>query len=596
MNLFVIPVTFRLLTSECRAMNFDLKFAQKKNIPVLPMLMEQGIKDLYSKPECFGELQYIKPNDTDQTAIDYKEKLKNYLESVLISDELAKRIRKAFDAYIFLSYRKKDRKYANDLMKLIHKNPEYEDIAIWFDEFLTPGESFRQNIERILRNSKLFTLLVTPNLVERHKDGTPNFIMKSEYPVARQLGKRILPAEMVSTDKEVLKREFEDIPDCADVSDEDAFKQKLLDSLMDIAVSENNDDPEHNYLIGLAYIKGIDVEVDIERGRRLITKAAKASLPDAMKKLCAMYAEGDGVGINYKMVLFWRKKLYEYYVSKYGEEHETSINALLSLGQAYRLAGDIQNEADACEKSYMLSLKVHGENDPETLTALNNLALAYKDRGDVHKSVETMKKCYELNVKVRGEEDINTLISLNNLSVSYSSAGDYINARITGEKCYVIRERMQGNLHPDTILALNNYALAAGMCGGIKKELELFIKCYADSCRINGKDDPTTILVLGNLSKAYGDNGDYRRALELDEECYSSKCRIYGKYHPESLKTLSNLAYDYLSAGYVNKGIELYEECYERSITILGENHPDTLDALSGLGRAYKVYGDYKPI
>ena len=66
---------------------------------------------------------------------------------------MAKRVRAAFDAYIFLSYRKKDRKYANELMRLIHSNPECRDIAIWFDEFLTPGESFKENIEKILDRS-----------------------------------------------------------------------------------------------------------------------------------------------------------------------------------------------------------------------------------------------------------------------------------------------------------------------------------------------------------------------------------------------------------------------------------------------------------
>ena len=252
-------------------------------------MMDSGIGDLYSKPENFGELQYIKPDDMDLTAIDYKDKLKKYLESVLISNELAERIRKTFDAYIFLSYRKKDRKYANELMKLIHRNPECEDIAIWFDEFITPGESFRENINKILNDSKLFALLVTPSLLERHSDGSPNFIMKEEYPAAKNQGKRILPAEMVETDKEALKREFEDIPECTSTSDEEAFNKRLLDSLMELAISENGNDSEHNYLIGLAYLKGIDVEIDIDRGVRLITKAAEAELPEAMKKLREMY-------------------------------------------------------------------------------------------------------------------------------------------------------------------------------------------------------------------------------------------------------------------------------------------------------------------
>lgn len=73
---------------------------------------------------------YNNPNSHDTTEISYEEKLKKFLESVLISDEMAKRVRGAFDAYIFLSYRKKDRRYANELMRIIHAKPEYRDIAI----------------------------------------------------------------------------------------------------------------------------------------------------------------------------------------------------------------------------------------------------------------------------------------------------------------------------------------------------------------------------------------------------------------------------------------------------------------------------------
>lgn len=118
MNLFVIPVTFRLLTQPNRAMDSDFRFAMGKHIPVLPMMMEPGIDEFYSKPDKFGELQYMDPYSQDLTAISYEEKLKKYLESVLISDELVQRVRKAFDAYIFLSYRKKDRAYANELIDL----------------------------------------------------------------------------------------------------------------------------------------------------------------------------------------------------------------------------------------------------------------------------------------------------------------------------------------------------------------------------------------------------------------------------------------------------------------------------------------------
>lgn len=173
MNLFVIPVTSKLLRQPNRAMDSDIRYAQKKHIPVLPIMMEPGLDSIYSQQDKFGELQYLDPYLLDLTAIPYEEKLKKYLMSVLISDEMAERVRKAFDAYIFLSYRKKDRHYANELMKMIHSHPEFRNLAIWYDEFLTPSESFRKNIERMMKNSKLFALLVTPNLLEYVDDQSP---------------------------------------------------------------------------------------------------------------------------------------------------------------------------------------------------------------------------------------------------------------------------------------------------------------------------------------------------------------------------------------------------------------------------------------
>ena len=181
MNLFVIPVSFHLLSQPNRTIEFDLKFADEKCIPVLPIMMEPNIDGLYQK--VFGDKLYLNPFSKDTSEILYEEKLDKYLNSVLINDELTARIHDAFDLYIFLSYRKKDRKYANDLMRLIHNNSKFRNIAIWFDEFLTPGESFKDNIEKMLKKSELFALLVTPNLLET-PEGKPNFIMAEEYPKA----------------------------------------------------------------------------------------------------------------------------------------------------------------------------------------------------------------------------------------------------------------------------------------------------------------------------------------------------------------------------------------------------------------------------
>lgn len=309
-NLFVIPVTYKLLTTPNRAMDKDIPYALKEHIPVLPIMMEAGIDVFYSNPDKFGELQYLNPYSTDLTEIPYEEKLKKYLESVLISDELAKRVRAAFDAYIFLSYRKKDRKYANELMRLIHSVPECRDIAIWFDEFLTPGESFKKNIEKILDDCKLFTLLVTPHLLEKviDNDGKErdNYVIGVELPAARKKreNKRtdILAVEMEDTDKEALSAIH--IEDCVNSANSE-FHLRLLQAVSRMAITGNNT-PEHDYLIGLAYLNGIDVEVEPRRAVALLETAAYQNLAEATTTLVDVYKNGIGVPKSTEKAIQWQ--------------------------------------------------------------------------------------------------------------------------------------------------------------------------------------------------------------------------------------------------------------------------------------------------
>ena len=236
MNLFVVPVTFRLMNEDNRAMRVDIAYAKEHNSPILPFMMESGIDEVYALPGNFGERQYLNPDSYDLSEIRYEEKLQKHLESILISDEMAKRIRAAFDAYIFLSYRKKDRAYANELMRIIHSIPGCRDIAIWYDEFLTPGESFIDNIKKAMEKSSLFTLLVTPNILEEG-----NFVMTEEYPAAKQSGMKILPTEMVEIDRDELKAKYDSIPDPV-VTEDRVFADVMLATVKRVAISENDNE------------------------------------------------------------------------------------------------------------------------------------------------------------------------------------------------------------------------------------------------------------------------------------------------------------------------------------------------------------------
>lgn len=432
MNLLVVPVTTKLLIKPCRTMKLDVPFALKNHIPVLPLMQEGGLDDLFSRH--FGDLQYLNPNVRDETAISYEEKLKKYLNSVLIGDELAAKVRAAFDAYIFLNYRKKDRKYANELMHLIHKNDFCRDIAIWYDEYLVPGEDFNRAISDALQKSDLFTMVVTPNLVNEI-----NYVETVEYPEAMKQKKPILPVELEKTNHDTLSEHYRDIPNSVDARDEATLSKVLKSALSRIARKENDTDPQHNFFIGLAYLDGIDVEVNHERALFLITFAAESKencVPEAIEKLVSMYSEGHGVKRDYRTAAEWQRKLVEYWETEYRKSHDIEdyrrlFSTLHNLGEQFY---DLKN-LDAAEDAYrrMLTLCEQLVKEHGTVDTRSDLSLCYEKLGDLWKerrgdsNAERDGESYYKKAIVNREElakETGTVVARNELAVSYTKLGE----------------------------------------------------------------------------------------------------------------------------------------------------------------------------
>ncbi len=539
MNLVVVPVTFKLLVEYNRAMAVDIPFALKNGIPVLPLMMEDGIVEVYSRPDRFGERQFITPDSQEKSEIAYEKKLSDFLAYALTSDELTKRVRAAFDAYVFLSYRKKDRVHANELMRLIHEDPKYRDIAIWYDEFLSPGESFRDNITKALSNSKLFALLVTPNLLE-----TPNFVMDEEYPAARENGKPVFPVEMVETDRTELLQKYADIPMPVFASERDRFYEKLADMLYDVAISQNDTDPEHNFLIGLAYYNGIDVEVDRKRGLNIITDAAEMGSVDAMQMLVYLCMEnGDD-----PQMLRWTNMIYEHYRTTLGENHPTTLDALNVLAVAYRPL-DHKKSIELSERAYNIRVRLFGEQSEDALSALLLLAMLYLQNGNYEHAISLFERVYEIRVKTLAKEHTSTLDAMYELTAALVEV-DMDRALSMAKELYSIRSSVLGDEHSDTIEAM-----------------DLLASLY---------------LFLGNP----------HLSCKLYEQAYKRLCDRYGEEYPNSLRAMTNLAYSYKSIGNEAGAIQLYKKAYEINLRMYGEEHNDTFMALNELAYAYRDFGN----
>ena len=542
MQMFVMPVTSELLNIPNYALEVEFPFANENHIPVLPLMQESGLEEVFNT-KC-GDLQFLDKHNTDVTAISYDEKLGKYLSSVLIGDELAEKIRAAFDAYVFLSYRKKDRKYAQELMRLIHKNDFCRDIAIWYDEFLTPGENFNDSIKDALQKSGLFVLTVTPNLINEK-----NYIMTTEYPMAKKEGKRVLPAELVPTDKMQLSEKYEGIPVCTDAHNDAELTNALLEAIRSMAIKENDASPEHNFFIGLAYLGGVDVEVDHDRAVSLITSAAEAGLAEAVDKLVEMYRTGLGVERSYETGILWQKKKIALAEASYND-NPTSDNLndlfwkIITCGYYYQELGKLAEtkEQYAAALEYIEeSDYVESENDIR-----RDLSVGYGKLGEILKAegrLPQAREYYEKSIELSKAltEETGMLLARSDLSISYNNLGDILKAegklpqaREYYEKALELREELAEET--GTVEARRDLSISYNRLGDVFKaegKLPQAREYYEKLLELSEAlaEEIGTVEARRNLSISYNRLGDvfkaegkpqqareyYEKSLELDE-------------------------------------------------------------------------------
>ncbi len=305
MQAFVMPITGSFLTENNVSKDIEFGFAVDNHIPIIPVVDNDELIPLFSTimnniKQGYGDIQLLNRESRDITELSYQEKLTKKIDDVIVGNDLIKRIQTAFDAYIFLSYRKKDRKHIKELISTIHSIPFCRDIALWYDEYLVPGEEWDEYIAKSLIKSISMVLAVTPSLIEEE-----NYVSACEYPMAIAEKKEVIPVELIPTDREVLNTIFPGLPEMIKLGDTEKIEKYLKKLLKDIAVHTKGTDPEHEYLIGVAYLKGIDVEKNIKEGVDLIAKAAEEGYLEAIIRLANMYINGDCVEHDELKAIHW---------------------------------------------------------------------------------------------------------------------------------------------------------------------------------------------------------------------------------------------------------------------------------------------------
>ncbi len=347
MQLFVVAVSRRFLTEVSRAKDVEVTLAQKLHIPILPILTEAVSLTEYNA--VFPDIQYLDPLDESDAALPYAQKLERALGEVLQQSDTRAKIRDSFDLSFFLSYRKKDRRGAQRLLEKIHGYKQFRSVAIWYDEFLLPGEDFNRSIDEAMDKSSLFLLSVTPHMLE-----PTNYVLNVEFPAAVEKRLPIVAVETERTDRGDFSSKFDRAPTPIPLDEENALFSAL--SRVTDTAAQREPSPEQTYHLGLAYLGGIAVEVNRTLGVHLIREAADEGYLPALQKLIQMFRCGEGVARDYGEVIRLHRvicdRLFEAYQERTsGENLDAYLSAMIRLADEFRDMGNYDAARETLNKT-----------------------------------------------------------------------------------------------------------------------------------------------------------------------------------------------------------------------------------------------------
>jgi len=584
-HLLVIFVTLDMLQSVTPGeLPVEYRIAKELHVPIFPILNDDGLFNLYNEKleptHCIVKLD-----------IEYRVKLKAQMETLLVSEEIIAQVKeKAFTATVFASYRKEELSEVRRFMKAFHDLEGFESISVWYDYFLRAGRYFDSDIKEAITNSDALVLVVTPDLATEG-----NYVQRLEYPFAQEIRKPVVPVEAVPTSHEQFYNLYPNAGCPIPLNDAIAL-QAAFHKTVGASALANQLDSERSYLLGIAYLKGINVERDFDRAIRLLSVATKeyttASI-DAANQLASIYANGTGTNIDFDTALLWHQKTLAIQEKVLGDGHPDTTVTYNNIANIYENQGDYAKALEWCQNNLEICEKVFGVEHLNTASIYNNIALIYSRQGDFDKAVEWYQKALSIYEKVLGREHLYTATSYNNIALMYFRQADYVKALEWHQKDLEICEKVLGDEHPDTAAAYNNIARVYEKQGDFTKALEWYQKALVICKKVLGKEHPYTATACNNIALVCHYQENYDKALELNQEALEIREKVLGKEHPYTATTYNNIALVYHCQGNYDKALELNQEALKIREKVLGKEHPDTGITYNNIAGVYDSLGNY---
>lgn len=435
---------------------------------------------------------------------------------------------------VFISYKKSDNRVSGVRDTVAQKILSIVDCAVWYDEALTPGVNYIDEIKAAISECDAVVLLLTQDILESE------FVWDVEIKTAVEQKKGIIPlafdlapskyaeAEKKLGDKMQILRwpsaedsENSDEMERFDDALERALDRFVINTVLALRVarffasdrhlvSYSKLTPEDRYLMGWGYLTGYGISKDIEKGVSLLESVAAVYGDDEETAKLKCDAALELSKHKFHFGAFDEAVVFAENAAKAGH-----VGVLYSLGRLY-FNGDKRVGVDKAKAAYLYKLAADNGSSP----AMTGLGLMHMNGDgvpkDEQKAVEYYKKAAELGSSA----------SMFNLGIYYFSKGEKRN--VPQAVFYYTQAAKLGNS-----AAMNNLGSIYYNGESLEKDYE---KAYTLFQRAAALGDISAIANLGIMyQNGYGVQQNIEKAIEcyskaMEQGSLNAACSLAGLY------------------------------------------------------------------
>jgi CHAT domain-containing protein/Tfp pilus assembly protein PilF len=274
-----------------------------------------------------------------------------------------------------------------------------------------------------------------------------------------------------------------------------------------------------------------------------------------------------------------------------GKDHPMAAMGLLSLGDLYRLQGQLDEAEPMLLRALAIREKALGLEHPDVAQVLASLANLAIDRAHYADAERLLKRALAIRARELGSGHPDTLMTLVAIARVHHHEARYADAEALFQQALEGFRKSLGAEHAYVSVALNNLAVVykeQGKLASAEAQLKEALRIQEITF---GPQSVAAARVASNLGELLVRQGRYSEAEVLYRRALKNTEQALGPEHPDVADQLSNLASLFTYQGRAGEAEGLLRRALAITEKALGPDHPSVAVTANNLAHAISAQG-----